>query len=81
MSSSPRPQVEISPTTREDFEPLAHDRLTAMKEDAVYLRMFPLSLRPSHEERMGSSFLRSSIPLPSLPSLCSCPIYSLILAI
>ncbi|KAL7412849.1 acyl-CoA N-acyltransferase [Mrakia frigida] len=71
MSSSPRPQVEISPTTREDFEPLAHDRLTAMKEDAVYLRMFPLSLRPSHEERMAFE-IKATLPGSSKPVGFAC---------
>lgn len=50
----PRPQIEVSPLTRDDFEDLARAQLKAMENDNVYDRIYPASKRPKEEVRIGS---------------------------
>ena len=82
----PRPKIEISPLTADDFEDLARAQLAAMKDDNVYNRIFPVEKRPSAEVRIRSSLLcalsslspsrcfsSTMLTLDSLPILVSTP--------
>ncbi|KAL7416453.1 acyl-CoA N-acyltransferase [Mrakia frigida] len=73
MSSSPpprpRPPIEVSPLTRDDFEDLARAQLKAMENDNVYDRIYPVSKRPTEEVRIAHAIqTRTSRPFPFSPS-------------
>ena len=73
MTSPSRLQVEISPITKDDFEDLAHAHLAAMKTEAVYLRFYSLSKRPTYEVQIRESsflpFLLRSVVYPPYQGL------------